>query len=95
MVTNDGATILKAIYLDNAAAKILVGIIWSTFREQKGRILLEFYMTMKIFQRHKMMRLVMAQPVYVFLLESFSARERNWFNKKSTLKQSSLDGDLQ
>lgn len=26
MVTNDGATILKSIYLDNAAAKILVGI---------------------------------------------------------------------
>jgi T-complex protein 1 subunit beta len=26
MVTNDGATILKSIYLDNAAAKVLVNI---------------------------------------------------------------------
>jgi len=25
MVTNDGATILKSIYVDNAAAKVLVG----------------------------------------------------------------------
>lgn len=30
MVTNDGATILKSIYLDNAAAKILVGIMHRT-----------------------------------------------------------------
>ena len=25
MVTNDGATILKSLYVDNAAAKVLVG----------------------------------------------------------------------
>jgi len=28
MVTNDGATILKSIYVDNAAAKVLVGELW-------------------------------------------------------------------
>ena len=26
MVTNDGATILKALYVDNPAAKVLVGM---------------------------------------------------------------------
>jgi hypothetical protein len=30
MVTNDGATILKSIGLENPAAKILVGMLWSS-----------------------------------------------------------------
>lgn len=29
-VTNDGATILKSVYVDNPAAKVLVGELWAT-----------------------------------------------------------------
>lgn len=32
MVTNDGATILKSLYVDNPAAKVLVGGVSSLLR---------------------------------------------------------------
>jgi T-complex protein 1 subunit beta len=39
MVTNDGATILKSIALDNAAAKVLVSNLFLTWTFQKYRMM--------------------------------------------------------
>lgn len=34
-VTNDGATILKAVYVDNPAAKVLQGVPWGQHQQQQ------------------------------------------------------------
>jgi hypothetical protein len=36
MVTNDGATILKSVYVDNPAAKVLVGAPITFFASHNG-----------------------------------------------------------
>lgn len=60
VVTNDGATILKSIHIDNPAAKILVG---------KMRFLVLFMK--KIFLKLKMKKLETEQPQLLSSLVNF------------------------
>ena len=57
-VTNDGATILKAIGVDNAAAKILVGKSCPIYFQLNRPLMLITDLTLKISQEYKTMKSV-------------------------------------
>lgn len=61
-VTNDGATILKSIRIDNPAAKILIGKYFFQY--------IYIYFKKK-FLKHKMMKLEMVQLVLLYLLLNY------------------------
>jgi len=76
-ITNDGATILKAIHLDNPAAKVLVGILFHSGVMKFPRFCFVVLNILKIFRRFKMMKLETAQQVYAFLLVNYCEKLRD------------------
>lgn len=60
LVTNDGATILSKIGIDNPVAKVLVGAY--QHKKKKTKFFIYFFVVVvKIFRKFKMMKSVMVQ----------------------------------
>ena len=104
LVTNDGATILSKIGIDNPVAKVLVGM-YDTIIPECCSIRMYFH---QIFQKYRTMKLVMVQHQLLFWLANFFEYDLEWNDilvdqgvfrkrriysrKKFILKQSSRDG---
>jgi len=88
MVTNDGATILKSIALDNAAAKVLV---CSIARSQNS---LSANNPRSTSQKSRMTRLGTEPPLFVFLQQNYFAKQKSLSTRRSTHRPSSKDTDL-
>jgi T-complex protein 1 subunit beta len=77
-VTNDGATILKSLSVDNPAAKVLIGMRRPQQQRSIDRTLTHGKRcTLQTSPRRKILKLVMAPQACVCLLVSFCVKPKS------------------